>query len=183
MIRQSEIAPPRCSRPAASAYGQGRLCACALTGHKCATPSAVSPQSAPHLYRKASLRRLSALSNGLFCRIPTKFYRGGLKIKNLNNDLNKYLSKSMLTPTPTSSSTPAPAPTSSPPSPTYTLSLPLSTATKTNNLTLLPPTTTTAAASAVQANHHAYLSPTSYRHHTNIIPTSLWEEKEVTTPR
>lgn len=164
MIRRFDIAQTGCSRPAASAYGQGRLCVSALTGHKCATPSAVSPQSAPHLYRKASLRRLSALSNGLFCRIPTKFYRGGLKIKNLNNDLNKYLSKSMLTPTPTSSSTPAPAPTSSPPSPTYTLSLPLSTATKTNNLTLQPPTTPTAAASVIQANHHTDITPTSYLH-------------------
>lgn len=174
MIRRFDIAQTGCSRPAASAYGQGRLCVSALTGHKCATPSAVSAQSAPHLYRKASHRRLSDLSDGFFCRFSTKLFRGGLKIKNLNSDLNKYLSKSLFKSTLSS----IPTTTSSP-----TLSLPLSTATKTNSLTLLPPTTTTAAASVTQANHHAYLSPTLYRHHTNIIPTSLWEEKEVTTPR
>lgn len=175
MIRRFDIAQTGCSRPVASAYGQGRLCVSALTGHKCATPSAVSAQSAPHLYRKASHRRLSDLSDGFFCRFSTKLFRGGLKIKNLNSDLNKYLSKSLFKSTLSSIPTPT---TTSP-----TLSLTLSTATKTNSLTLLPPTTTTAAASVTQANHHAYLSPTSYRHHTNIIPTSLWEEKEVTTPR
>ena len=180
MIRRFDIAQTGCSRPAASAHGQGRLCVSALTGHKCATPSAVSAQSAPHLYRKASHRRLSDLSDGFFCRFSTKLFRGGLKIKNLNSDLNKYLSKSLFKSTPPSSS--SSTSTTTPPTPP-TPSLPLATATKTNNLTLLPPTTTTAAASAVQANHHAYLSPTSYRHHTNIIPTSLWEEKEVTTPR
>lgn len=180
MIRRFDIAQTGCSRPAASAHGQGRLCVSALTGHKCATPSAVSAQSAPHLYREAPVRRLSAHSDGLFCGFPAKLFKGGLKIKNLNNDLNKYLSKSLFKSTPPSSS--SSTSTTTPPTPP-TPSLPLATATKTNNLTLLPPTTTTAAASAVQANHHAYLSPTSYRHHTNIIPTSLWEEKEVTTPR
>lgn len=175
MIRRFDIAQTGCSRPAASAHGQGRLCVSALTGHKCAIPRPVPAQSAPHLYRKASHRRLSDLSDGFFCRFSTKLFRGGLKIKKLNSDLNKYLSKSLFKSTLSSIPTPT---TTSP-----TLSLPLSTATKTNSLTLLPPTTTTAAASVTQANHHAYLSPTSYRHHTNIIPTSLWEEKEVTTPR